>query len=127
MLDKIAKLGLTAPDAFWVTDEATLLLMAGGCGPGGVGDWLVPDSIWGLNIKPACFIHDYMYAVGETEEDKRWADQVFLSNMLQMVDSETTKIPFIGVILRAKRRSLAMLYYTAVVEGGGRHFEKAKI
>lgn len=124
---EITKLGLTAPNSFFETDSATLAMMAGGCGPGKIGDWLVPDTVYGLSIKAACFIHDYMYAIGTTSQEKETADQIFLNNMLLIIGKETTTLPFIGRHLRSLRRWRAMTYYNAVVEGGEKHFKKITI
>lgn len=41
-----------------------------GCGPGDMGNRLVPDSIFKVVITPACCVHDYSYGIGETEEEK---------------------------------------------------------
>lgn len=123
----IIDLGLTAPDSFFKTDNATLAMMAGGCGPGKIGDWLVPDTVYGLSIKAACFIHDYMYAIGTTPQEKEIADQIFLNNMLLIIGRKTTTFPVIGKQLRTLRRWRAMSYYSAVVEGGGNSFKVATI
>ena len=83
---------LWAPKEYWELTEEQLrdLIGEGGCGPGGVGDYLVPDKLYGvINVKPACEIHDYMYAVGVVEEDKDEADEIFLQNMKQIVLWET--------------------------------------
>lgn len=32
------------------------------CGAGGIGDIFVPDTLYGANISPACFIHDIDFA-----------------------------------------------------------------
>ena len=32
-----------------------------GCGPGGAGDKLVPDTMYGLDVSNACRIHDWYY------------------------------------------------------------------
>ena len=83
---------LWAPKEYWEFTEEQLrdLIGDGGCGPGGVGDYLVPDKLYGsIDVKPACMIHDYMYAVGEDEHDKDYADEVFFNNMLQLIMWET--------------------------------------
>jgi len=81
---------LYAPDEYWELTEEQLEELTGGCGPGHIGDYLVPDKLYGvINIKPACRIHDYMYAVGLTEEDKEEADKVFLDNMQRITLWET--------------------------------------
>ena len=79
---------LWAPDGYWECTEEQLkeIVGAGGCGPGGFGDYLVPDTLFGvINIQPACEIHDYMYALGEDQEDKDEADEAFLNNMKQII------------------------------------------
>ena len=84
---------LWAPPEYWVLtieEIEKIIESTGGCGPGGFGDYLVPDTLFGvINIKPACRIHDYMYATGEDQEDKDYADEVFLSNMKQIILWET--------------------------------------
>ena len=99
--------GLIAPDDFWYTDDTELALLAGGCGPGGVGDWFVPDTAYGLNIKPACFIHDYLYSLGSTPWDKNEADEVFLDNLRYIVNER-------GGWLRRVRLCRVYSYYLAV-------------
>lgn len=49
------KYNLNAPDEFWnlSLEELRSIVNRGGCGPGDSGDRLVPDTVWGLNIKPA--------------------------------------------------------------------------
>jgi hypothetical protein len=109
---------LYAPETYWALPEKE---RKGGCGPGKFGDKLVPDSIWGLNIKPVCSIHDHQYAVGETIEDKDEADRVFLNNMLRLIDSAGG-----NWIIKALRRHAAAKYYSAVADFGGPSFWKGK-
>lgn len=49
------KYELDAPHGFWelTLEELRKVVKRGGCGPGDKGDRLVPDTVWGLNIKPA--------------------------------------------------------------------------
>jgi len=81
-----------------------------GCGPGGIGDWLVPDTIYGLSIKPACQIHDWYYRFqrGDSEEDRKKADKIFLTNMLQIVNERG------NFLIKKLRRRRAKTYYKAV-------------
>ena len=120
MKKEIQDLGLIAPPEFWNSDEATLLQMTGGCGPGKFGDVLVPDTFYGLSMEPACRIHDFEYGLGGTEEDKKEADWNFLRNMVLII-TQKSRFKFIR-ILRLQR---AMKYYTAVAEGGNGSFYKA--
>jgi len=82
-----------------------------GCGPGGIGDWLVPDTIYGLSIKPACQVHDWDYRFGEghSEEERKKADKRFLTNMLQIINEHGGNFA-----IKSLRRRRAKTYYSAV-------------
>ena len=82
-----------------------------GCGSG----WnaaIVPDSWFGIDFTIPCAIHDEMYAVGKTIEDKDEADRVFLNNMLRIANEQSC-------LLRGIGRFLARRYYNTVVNFGG--------
>lgn len=109
---------LLAPWEYWALDDrAKGALGLGGCGPGGIGDFLVPDTVWGLSIRPACEIHDYMYADGRTWDDKRLADKVFLANMVSIVRAKTD-----NAVLRWLRLQRVRTYYRAVRDFGAISF-----
>ena len=114
--------GLLAPDSFWETDEQTLSMMVGGCGPGKYGDYLVPDSMYGLSIKAACIVHDYEYAIGKVMNDKRRADLHFLENLLFIVNKKSK-----WKIAKWFRGYRVMSYYLAVANGGDSSFKKAAL
>lgn len=122
ILKYVKECNLDVPKEFWNYDNATLAMMTNGCGPGKLGDFLVPDTLWGVSIKAACIIHDFMYCIGETELDKTKADKRFKHNMLQIINKKS-KI----WILKVLRRHRAMLYYDAVAIGGGDAFKKASM
>lgn len=103
------KIKLYAPKEYWASSKEEIDAVTGGCGPGGFGDFLVPDTVWFLNIKIACRIHDFMYYIGETQEDKDIADAVFRTNMLRIIQAKTK-----NKILRRLRVSRALKYYWAV-------------
>lgn len=65
---------------------------SGGCGPGGIGDWIVPDTMWGLNVKPACLIHDIEYYEGITKQDKIEADKHLRLNCNKINKLESYKL-----------------------------------
>jgi len=94
----------------------------GGCGPGRSGDYLVPDRIWGLNIKPACLCHDVSYALGKDIKDKEFADWCFQNNMDLMIEVNTWFAP-----LKWLRRRRARTYYRAVCRFGYDLFKGGKI
>jgi len=59
-----------------------------GCGPGGFGDWFVPDTMWGLSVRPACRIHDwdYRHSKGWGEDHREECDKRLKENCLIIVD-----------------------------------------
>ena len=109
------KLKLYAPKAYWETPENELKQITGGCGPGGIGDWLVPDTMYGLSVFKACQIHDFMYAMGETNDDKEEADRVFKNNLIRIIKHH-------GGILKSLRIIRAHTYYLSVKWFGGPAF-----
>ena len=104
---------LFAPEAYWKTPEGERRRWR--CGPNrGLLEVLVPETIYGLRVSPACSIHDFMYSVGETIADKDEADRVFLNNMIRLI--EDRKKFRVLVVLRLKR---AFKYYEFVKHFGG--------
>ena len=97
---------LRAPEGF---DPSQIV---GGCGPGKWGDRLIPNSILGVDISPACDIHDYCYLIGETEEGRTNADIELFANAFRILKQQSGRIPlfFRSVILG--------LYFMACVYGG---------
>ena len=87
-----------------------------GCGTGW-NEKIVPDTIYGLDIRPACCRHDYAYEVGLTENDKSIADFEFLQNLLILIDN-CDKWWYPKWL--ARRR--AITYYDAVLRFGNDAF-----
>ncbi len=117
--------GLKAPDEYG--DQPCSVLSAtkdqleectGGCGPGGFGDMIVPDTIYFLSIKDACKIHDWMYTWGVTREDKEEADEFFRINMKYIIENYGKKWSWLTYL----RRRRANTYYLMVSEGGDKSF-----
>ena len=106
--------GLIVPTSYLYAHPDEIEENTGGCGPGGLGDWLVPDNILGENIRPACKIHDWMYYKGITEEDRFIADSIFLQNMLIIVSD--------GGVLDIAQERICFTYYQAVRHGGESSF-----
>ena len=93
-----------------------LIVMA--CGPGKLGDWLVPDSMLGLKLDEACAAHDRCYAEAGGP-DRLHCDWKFLETMLTLVRHYAVR----------RRRWMfwvAVLYYAAVRLLGGRAFKRAR-
>ena len=129
--NRIRELKLKAPQSFWEASEEDVDKVTGGCGPGGVGDYLVPDTVWGLSIFLACRVHDWMYGechkiagLSEGIIYKRLADDWFLENMYGIIEVAGCRL------LRRLRRRRAKTYYWNVVQfgdssAGVSHGEKA--
>jgi len=100
---------------------AAILQRSGGCGPGKYGDKAVPDTMWTLDVKPLCKLHDLEYEVGETEQDKEDADINFLRNLINYIKVHTK-----FRVIRILRNYRAMSYYIAVTEFGTEAFLKGK-
>lgn len=93
-----------------------------GCGPGSIGDKLVPDKLlWICDIRLACAIHDFMYKTGQTIEDKKKADRVFLNNAQRIIGCHEYPFFIHDLLLICAYR-----YYRAVVKYGGPAFWKGK-
>lgn len=91
-----------------------------GCGSAKAKFDFVPDTIYGLSIREACYRHDYAYHIGKTLEDKQAADTQFLKNMLTIINTQSI------AILKWPRRWRAMSYYSAVCDKGHDAFWSGK-
>ena len=103
---------LFAPKGYRDLSPAEHARICNGCGTKGLGGYIVPDTLWGLEIEECCHIHDYMWSQGKTIEDKAQADRVFLNNMLRVIDEGSKWLRFL-------RRRRAFKYYEAVAVFGG--------
>lgn len=83
------KYNLELNNGLYFFDDATLGMIINSCGSKGIGDKIVPDSILGVCITPACQIHDFDYFVGQTFEDKKNADRRFLENMRKIIEYDS--------------------------------------
>jgi len=110
-----------APEDWVTTPLEERKKMVNGCGPGGWLSELVPESMYGIDVTPACNVHDFMYLKGQTIQDKEEADRVFLNNMLRIINHESKCF-----ILRWLRRRRALKYYLAVKHFGGPFFWEGK-
>lgn len=90
-----------------------------GCGPGGTGDLLVPDTMFGVDISNACRIHDWYYRFwpGKTEEDRAMADRIMRNNLLRIVRAKSNNR--FSLWLRERN---CQLYYNMVRNYGASAF-----
>lgn len=116
---------LTATPAFWAASETDRRANCNGCGQSW-GDVLVPDAVYGLNISAACCIHDWMYAEGVTADDKSTADDVFLTNMMAIIEHASSRSLFAWLLAPLRRRR-CLAYYEAVRAFGGNAFLSSEL
>ena len=114
-----ADVPLFAPSTFWHASPELRAEVCNGCGTAGWKGWLVPDTVWGLTITPACQIHDWMYDEGTTIAHKDAADRAFLNNMLRLVNVR-------GGWLKRLRSWRCHTYYVSVSKFGGPAFWNGK-
>jgi hypothetical protein len=92
------------------------------CGAGqGFGDIIVPETLWGLRISAACFIHDWMWNNADcTWEYFHSSNAIFLRNMLEIIETQSIWM------LKPFRRHRASMYFAAVDTVGASVFWKEK-
>jgi hypothetical protein len=96
-----------------------------GCGPGGLGDFLVPDTVWGLSITDACRIHDWGYRHGEdaSEDDKARHDRILRNNSQRIVDANTKW----GWLKRLRYIRINTYYVMVCKFGGPAYWEERNV
>ena len=104
---------LAAPKSFWYFRTLDLSDIINGCGPGGAGDRLIPDTVYGLSVKPACAIHDWMYTIFNDEAGFKLSNSLFLDNMTRINKSATK-----NSVIRFLRSRRIVKYYLAVKDFG---------
>ena len=93
-----------------------------GCGPGGIGDWFVPDTMWGLSVKKACqqHDHDYRFGSGSSNEHRKQCDDRMRDNMRIIVNAKSK-----SKILKTLRHVRINTYYLwARACGGGPYWKE---
>ena len=97
-----------------------IMLQSNGCGREGLEEWLIPDTIWGLDISPVCMVHDIMYQQAQERArrhkdqarltaEEQFADGVMSCNLVQLIQQRTS-----NAILRWLRLRRAHKYTDAV-------------
>jgi hypothetical protein len=102
-------------------DEIERFKICNGCGSAQAKFDFVPDSIYGLSIREACYRHDYAYWWGKTEQHKKAADRQFLANMLTIIEQESG-----NALTRTLRSLRAVKYYMAVRDLGDKAYWAGK-
>lgn len=110
---------LDADPRFIETDIAELLFICNACGAKG-SRLPIPQTAWGLNIRPMCHLHDFDYHMGHTIEAKDLADRRMRNNGHRLV--EQNSIWF----LYTPRCRRIQTYYLFVHNFGGTAFWDGK-
>ena len=93
-----------------------------GCGPGGVGDFFVPDTVYFLSIRAACRIHDwgYRHSLGASDADRKRHDRILLNNSLRIVHAKTNW----RFLLKLRIRRCRTYYQMVRAFGGPAYWEE---
>ncbi len=93
------------------------------CGAGkGFGDVIVPETMWGLTITIACYVHDQMWEMcAPTWEAFHFSNSVFLRNILACINNQSK-----SSMLKRLRNYRAVTYYNAVDAFGKKIFWNLK-
>ena len=103
--------------------DTPLASLPAACGAGnGIGQAAVPETLWGLRITPACFIHDQSWLVADpTWADFHQANSMFLHNILAIIRARSRSI-----FLEHLRNYRAVTFYNAVDTVGALVFRELK-
>jgi hypothetical protein len=124
---RLGDTGYLAPSScYWALPEKDRACFVNGCGPQSAKLDLVPDELLGVDLGPACDIHDVCYHFGSDEADKRLADLVFLFNLLFSVNLHCCEEGIVDRMKRVFLRSMAFNYYRAVSDWGSHAFWDGK-
>ncbi len=115
---------LQAPRSYWAASSDYRDANCNGCGTSGWKGELIPDTVYGLSINSACQIHDWMYAEGQTDDDKTAADALFLTNLLALV-AQAARATWWSWLLAPFRRRRCLKYFEAVSAFGSSAFHAA--
>ena len=111
---------LIAPESYRSASRAEIESRTNGCGPEGwrgeIRDDL--DSLAGLDISEACRVHDWMYGLGGSDEQRLEADITLYLNIAAVVLHT-------GGPLTPVRMAGAAAMYVAVRAGGHKHWQEA--
>jgi hypothetical protein len=94
-----------------------LFKICNGCGT--ESSHLVPEHAWGVRLTYACYIHDFDYFLGQTEADRRYADDRFKKNLKALIAEG-------NMFLYPARRIRIETYYRTVRICGEKPFWQAK-
>lgn len=114
--DKASGARLLMPTSYATATQMERDEHCNGMGPKGLG-FLVPDSIYFMNMEEPGNIHDWMYTFPEGRT-KEVCDEVFLANMYAVIDAKHNQWGWVKWLRKRRARK----YYHAVRLGGNEHF-----
>lgn len=93
------------------------------CGAGnGIQEKVIPDNFYGVNVSPACWVHDQMFALADpTWKDFYLANDTFIHNLKQIIEHESG-----NRVMKQLRIIRAYEYYAAVMLPGSIAFWSMK-
>lgn len=100
---------LWVPGSFISASDEDIALNCNGCGTKGLGGYLVPDNMWGLNVTIVCNVHDWMYGLCESEDEEDLADYYFKCNLRRYIREKS-----VNAVIRSMRLTMANTYFAAV-------------
>lgn len=84
------------------------------CGAGKFGDLIVPDTMWGVNVSPACQVHDDMYEMAEPSwAEFHYSNAILFLNCASIITANSTNF-----ITRNARIARAAFYLLMVSTAG---------
>lgn len=113
--DGVKGLIIPTTDFFW--PAPTFENFPSCCGSG-LTDYFVPETMWGLVVSPACWVHDRMFErAGKTWEHFFQANEIFEHNLRAIIDQKTT-----STVLKRLRHHRASIYTKSVYIFGAEYF-----
>ena len=93
-----------------------IMEMTNGCGREGIEGRIVPDTVWGLDISPACRVHDYMYIHADSLSEENYADAIFGANLISLIQQKTSFPPLKWLRLRRAYKYIDAVALTNCVD-----------
>jgi hypothetical protein len=95
----VERSGLLAPMGYWAMTPAMHRKRCNGCGPG-LLRFIIPDNLFGIVFRPACYIHDYCF--GCPLCSFKFSNNLFNYNLFIQVRKSDRGVRRVGFWLRAR-------------------------
>ena len=107
------------PDDYAMASREEIEARTDGCGPSGWRIDMVPDHLGDVDITEPCLIHDWLYYIGGSEEDRKRADVMLYVNI-------AAAVLMAGGPMVPLRMAAAVMYYKAVRSCGSQFFGRGQ-